>query len=104
MVLHAATCLTMFSLFSSESWPTLSSLNSLWEKMRSFYPLLLVVMMTMVRMATMMMTMMGMTIIRMTIMRMTMMRTATIRTWSAAGGGGKSKRVLGGWTRRADNH
>ena len=32
------------------------------------------------------------------------MRTATIRTWSAAGGGGKSKRVLGGWTRRADNH
>ena len=38
-MLHAATCLTMFSLFSSESWPTLSSLNSLWAKMRSFYPL-----------------------------------------------------------------
>ena len=36
-MLHAATCLTMFSLFSSESWPTLSSLNSLWAKMRSFY-------------------------------------------------------------------
>ena len=45
----------------------------------------------------------GMTIIRMTIMRMTMMRAATIRTWSAAGGGGKSKRVLGGWTRRAED-
>ena len=39
-MLHAATCLTMFSLFSSESWPTLSSLNSLWAKMRSFYPLI----------------------------------------------------------------
>ena len=37
--MHAATCLTMFSLFSSESWPTLSSLNSLWAKMRLFYPL-----------------------------------------------------------------
>ena len=37
--MHAATCLTIFSLFSSESWPTLSSLNSLWAKMRSFYPL-----------------------------------------------------------------
>ena len=51
MVIQAATCLTIFSLFSFENWSTLSSFDSLCAKLRLFS--LFMMRMTIMRSATM---------------------------------------------------
>ena len=70
LVIQAATCLTIFSLFSFENWSTLSLFDSHCAKLRSFSSFMMTV---------------------------TIMRSATISlcTWSAAGGSPNQKGVRG---------